>query len=105
MIQLAERNRQSKWVHHWRGEIDRLLNLDFVVMLVSEIKGRWDKRRALQETLEDLAAADQRYRTVAANYVSKVFGLKKLQRELPANLAEEFRSMVKEAADRGLEAN
>lgn len=103
MVQLAERNGKSKWVQHWKTEIDRLLNLDFVVVLVSETKGRWDKKKAVSETIADLATVDRRYRTVAANYVTKVYRLNKLDRHLPAELQDQFRSMIWEAVERGLE--
>jgi hypothetical protein len=102
MVELARRNNQTKWVQHWMNELDRLLNMDFIFMLVSEIRGRWDKRKALAETLEDLQAADRRYRTVAANYVARVYRLKKQRRDLPPELTNQFHRMVWEAAERGL---
>jgi hypothetical protein len=102
MVRLAELNRQSKWVSHWRGEIDRLVNMDTVRILVSEIKGNWDKRKALEESLRDVQAADAGYRRVAANYIGKVYNLKKLNRQLPAEVEVKFYSMVREAAERAL---
>jgi hypothetical protein len=102
MVKLAELNRQAKWVSHWRGELDRLINMDTVRILVSEIKGNWDKRKALGESLRDVQAADAGYRRVAANYIVKVYGLKKINRQLTAEVEAEFYSMVREAAERAL---
>ena len=105
MVQFAELNGQTKWVQHWKGEIDRLLNMEFVVTAITEIKGTWDKRKAIAETLADLAAADKRYRTAAANYVAKVYKLKKLKKDLPTGVEQEFHDMVHEATESALSSH
>lgn len=102
MVQFARLNKQSKWVQHWEGEVDRLVNMDFVVVAVSEIKGRWDKNKAIDETLADVAAADKRYRTVAANYVARVYKLKKVNKELPAAAEAAFFATVAQATTAAL---
>jgi hypothetical protein len=60
-------------------EIDRLIHMDTVRILVSEVKGNWDKTKALAESIRDVQAADSGYRRVAANYIAKVYQLKKIQ--------------------------
>jgi hypothetical protein len=104
MTQLAERNGQTKWVRHWHSEVDRLINMDTVFVLVSNIKGKWDKRKALSEALADVRASDGGYRRAAVNYVVKVYKLKKVDRQLPAGIEEEFYRMVQEAAESALSA-
>ena len=37
MVKLAELNNQSKWVHHWNTEVDRLIHMDTVRILVTPI--------------------------------------------------------------------
>lgn len=98
MVRLAEQNDQTKWVRHWTTEIDRLINMDTVRVLVSAIKGRWDKHKALAEALADVQAADAGYRRVAANYVKKVYRLKKMDDRLPAQAEQEFYDLVQQAA-------
>jgi hypothetical protein len=102
MVNLAQLNHQTKWVQHWQTEIDRLVNMDMVRTLVSEINGHWDKRRALDESIQDVQAADTGYRRVAVNYVKKVYQLKKIQQQPPTDAANVFYTMVSEAAERAL---
>jgi hypothetical protein len=102
MVKLATQNRQTKWVQHWKTEIDRLVNLDTVTILVSEIKGHWDKGKALAESIRDVRSADSGYRRVAANYVARVYQLKKLRKDLPQGIEAEFYAMIEEAAERAL---
>ncbi|MCS6976562.1 MAG: hypothetical protein NZM31_06070 [Gemmatales bacterium] len=100
MVQLAQRNRQTKWVQHWNTEIDRLIHMDLVRILVSAINGgRWDKRKALAESLQDVQAADQGYRKVAANYIAKVYRLRKIEARLPQGMERSFYAAVQEAAE------
>lgn len=103
MIQLATLNKQTKWVKHWQAEVDRLINMDAVRVLVSRTKGSWDKRKALAASLQDVSAADEAYRRVAANYVSKVYGLKKINRNLPDDIQSDFFAAVELAADQALD--
>jgi hypothetical protein len=102
MVKLAELNEQTKWVQHWMSEVDRLINMDTVRFLVSRTKGKWDKRKALQESLDDVRAADSGYRKVAANYVARVYRLKKIDQDLPASVDEQFLAMVQQAAEDAL---
>lgn len=105
MVKLAELNGQTKWVQHWKAEIDRLINMEFVVTAITEIKGKWDKRRAIAETLADLEAADKRYRTAAANYVAKVYKLKKLNKELSPSVEDAFHALVHQASESALKSD
>jgi hypothetical protein len=105
MVKLAELNKQTKWVQHWNKEVDRLINMDLVVTVVSEIKGRWDKRKAIAECLADIKAADRRYRTVAANYVAKVYKLKKINKQLAAEVDRPFYETVHETVEAALRSS
>jgi hypothetical protein len=103
MVQLATLNKQSKWVKHWQSEVDRLINMDAVRVLVSRTKGNWDKRKALAESMADVAAADEAYRRTAANYVNKVYRLKKVNRKLPDDIQSDFYAAVESAAEHALD--
>jgi len=102
MSKLAVANRQTKWVQHWQTEVDRLINMDFVVAILTEIKGKWDKQKAIGETLADVEAGKHRYRTAAINYVTKVYKLKKIKKDLPEDVDEEFLKLVRDAVDEAL---
>src|SRR3984893_12704957 len=94
MGELAELNGQTKWVHHWNTEVDRLVNMDTVRVLVTPIKGNWDKMRALQQSLQEVQGAEGGYRKIAANYVAKVYKLKRIKQDLVAEVEKEFYQMV-----------
>ena len=102
MVKLAERNGQTKWVQHWNSEVDRLVNMEFVVAVLAPIKGHWDRRKAIQETVEDIRAAELRFCRAAGNYLARVYKLKKIKKDLPAGVEAEFYAMVQEAAERAL---
>jgi hypothetical protein len=102
MVELARLNGQTKWVQHWKNEVERLINFDTVQVLVANIKGKWDKKKALEESLSDVRTADSGYRRIAANYVAKVYQLKKTKQNLPAGVEDEFYEMVHETAERAL---
>lgn len=103
MVKLAELNGQTKWVQHWANEVDRLINMDAVRVMVSQTKGKWDKRKALHQSLADVQAADHGYRRVASNYVAKVYRLKKIKEDLLAGLEDQFLDMVQHAVDDSLD--
>ena len=102
MVEFAVVNKQTKWVKHWQTEVERLVNMDTVRVLVSEIKGSWDKSKALAESLADIEAAEAGYRRVAANYVAKVYKLKKINKKVPAEIQKGFYDMVKQTAEDAL---
>jgi hypothetical protein len=102
MVKVAELNGETRWVQHWLTELDRLINMDVVRILVSQTKGKWDKRKALKESVADIRAADQGYRRVAANYVAKVYRLKKIRTELPGGMEKEFHDMLDAAVEHAL---
>lgn len=102
MVKLAELNGHTKWVQHWKSEVDRLVNMEFVVAVLAPTKGKWDKRKAIHETVEDVRSTEARYGRAAGNYLKKVYRLKKIKEDLPAGVEEEFYAMVHEAAERAL---
>lgn len=50
-ILTAQANNETKWVEHKKTEIERLLKEIEIVMLL-DIKGKWDKRRAALEAID-----------------------------------------------------
>lgn len=102
MVKLAKLNGQTKWVQHWENELDRLVNMDFFVAILTEIKGKWDKRKAIGETLDDIRNAEKRYKRVAANYITKLYKLNKLNQDLPEGVEIPFYEMVDQATENAL---
>jgi hypothetical protein len=98
---LAELNGQTKWVQHWRNEVERLLFIELHTVLVRPIKGRWDRRRAISEVIAELRAADAGYRRVAEGAIKRYYGLKRIGKRLPDEVTGEFYAMVDQAIDEG----
>jgi len=101
-VRLAELNRQTKWVDHWRAEVERLIYDEFETVLVHPIKGKWDRMRAVAEIVAELRAADSGYRTVAENAVKRNSRLRKANNRLSNAVENEFYNMVQEAANETL---
>lgn len=103
MAALAELNRQTEWVQHWRGEIERLVFIELGLVLESPIKGNWNRQRAVNEVIEELRAVDPNFRRRAENVAKRYYGLKKIARALPAGVDTEFYNMVNEAVAEALQ--
>lgn len=99
---LAELNGQTKWVNHWRGEVDRLLHMELPIVLLRPIKGKWDRRRAVREVIAELRAVDAGYRRLAENVIKRYYGLKKISRPLPEELTAAFYAPVDQAVEEAL---
>jgi hypothetical protein len=99
--ELAELNGQTKWIQHWRTEVDRLLFIELHTVMVRPIKGRWDRRKAIAEVIAELKAADAGYRRVVEGAIKRYYGLKKIMKPLPAEATERFYDMVDQAANEG----
>lgn len=102
MVKLAELNGRTKWVRHWASEVDRLINMDFVLAVLAPIKGNWDKRKAMRETLDDIRLVEVPYCRAAGRCLTKVYKLKEIKKDLPAGVEDEFYEMVYEIAERAL---
>lgn len=99
---LAQLNGQKKWVDHWLGEVDRLLNLELRRVLRRPIKGRWDRRKAIEEVVRELREVDHAYRRAVENDVQQYYRLKRILKPLPPEVTEEFYAMVEGTVDRAL---
>jgi hypothetical protein len=62
---LGRLNRQTRWVQHWAGEAERLINIELAVVLLHSIKGFRDRKKAVREVLQHLADVDHQYRRAA----------------------------------------
>lgn len=100
---LAELNAQTEWVQHWKSEVERLLFIELQVVLTRPIKGRWDRRKAVLEAIQESRSVDAGYRRVAANAIKRYYGLKRITQSLPAELTEEFYDMVLESVNEVLD--
>jgi hypothetical protein len=98
----AAANRLTRWVQHWRSETSRLLD-ELQVVLLHEIRGFRNRRKAFVEVLEYLDRKDPAYRRAAESAVVRDFKLKKLRQGVPSEAAERFLGMVWESAESVLE--
>ncbi len=96
---LAELNGQKKWVEHWLAEVDRLLFLELRRVLRRPIKGRWDRRKAVSEVIQELRHVDAAYRRSVAKDVLEYYGMKKLKKPLPPEVTDEFYALVERAVN------
>jgi hypothetical protein len=91
---LAQKNGQIRWVEHWMGEVRRLLELSLVAALLHPIRGFRDRRKALDEAIEEMRAIDSGYRRTAENVVKRDYGIAKLRRRLEDEDTLAFWEMV-----------
>ena len=61
IARLFQFNGQTKWVEQKLNEVDRLLGQAELYVLEAPIKGRWNRRTAAKEVLEDLREKSFRY--------------------------------------------
>lgn len=101
---LAELNGQTKWIKHWKGEVERLVYLELQAIVLRPIKGYWDRRKAVNEVVAELRTADFGYRRVAENTFKRYYGLSKIRQKLPPEVTDEFYGMVTAAVDETLES-
>jgi hypothetical protein len=99
----AQVNGFSRWVEHWRSEVQRLL-AELQVVLLHEIRGFKDRRKAYAQVIGYLQAKDSSYRRVARATVARDFRVKKLAHAVPDGAAEAFYRMVQENAEIALES-
>lgn len=90
-------------MEHWQSEVKRLLG-ELQVVLLYEIRGFKDRRKAYEEVVDYLQAKDNSYRRVAQRAVVRDFKVKKLTHPVPEETTAVFFQMVQEAAAIALEA-
>lgn len=98
----AAANGLTRWVQHWRGETGRLLG-ELQVVLLHEIRGFRDRRKAFAEVVHYVEAQNAKYRRAAESAVKKDFKLKKLKAAVPQTSADTFLEMLKDSAEPVLE--
>ena len=74
-VQFAKLNGQTKWVQHWRTEVERMIGPDVLDVLWTQTKGRWDTSKAVDEVLVMLHQEEDQCRSRALAYVAKVFSI------------------------------
>src|SRR5262249_18312257 len=99
----AEANAFTKWVDHWRSEVASLLG-ELQVVLLHEIRGFKDRKKAYLEVLSYLQSKDASYRRVAERAIAKDFKTRKLAHGVPAGATNVFYQKVKESAALVLDA-
>jgi len=93
----AAANGLTKWVNHWRSESKRLLG-ELQIVLIHEIRGFKDRRKALEEVLQYLNGKDGSYRRIAETAVARDYQLRKLKASVPEASTGVFREEVETAA-------
>jgi len=99
----AVANALTRWVPHWRNEASRLLG-ELQVVLLHEIRGFKDRKKALEEVLQYLRGKDASYRRIAETAVTRDFGLRKLKTRVPSEAAEAFYGRVAAVAATALQS-
>lgn len=94
-VQFARLNGQTRWVRHWKEEVEGMIGPDVLTVLWTQTKGRWDKQKAIGEVIVILHQKEDQCRTRALNYVMKVYPLRKPRRGLPTNVSAEFYEKLK----------
>lgn len=102
---LAEKNGQTKWVRHWKGEVKALLERSLVAALLYPVRGFRDRDKAFAAELAELAKSDAGYRRTAENTILRDYGLRKLRFHLDDQDAADFWELVERAARPALEAH
>lgn len=94
----ATANGFTRWVEHWRNEATRLLG-ELQIVLLHEVRGFRDRRKALAEVLRYLESKDASYRRIAEHAVTRDFQVKKLRQRTPAGSMRTFFDMTQDAAE------
>jgi hypothetical protein len=96
---LASSSGQTRWVQHWRAEVQRLVETELVIVLLHPIRGFKDRKKAAREMIEEIRAIDAQYRRAAEQTIRHDYGLKKLRGRITAEDAEQFYRMVQRIVD------
>jgi hypothetical protein len=107
--EVAERNGYTKYVQHWRGEVERLIWFELPIFLEEQTtKTNFDRRRIVDEIVQEyqpqfLSWMNSTRTTLASNYFR--FEKRKTDFKLPdANTsAAAFWLMVEQSVDSALE--
>ncbi|MBL8796759.1 MAG: hypothetical protein JNM56_22860 [Planctomycetia bacterium] len=97
----ATANGYTRWVEHWRTEVARLL-AELQVVLLHEIRGFKDRRKAFAEVMSYMEGKDATYRRIAENAVTRDFQVKRLRQPTPPASRATFHEMIWKAAEEAL---
>jgi hypothetical protein len=98
---LADFNGQKKGVQGWLNEADRLINFELKRLIRKPIKGKWSKKKAIQEVVAEIRKVDRAYQKSVERDVQAYFSLSKVK-PLPPTVTEEFYRMVEAAVEDAL---
>lgn len=93
---LASSSGQTRWVQHWRSEVERLIETELVIVLLHPIKGFKDRKKAAREQIEEIRAIDAQYRQAAERTLQRNYGLKKLRARITEKESEQFYHRVEQ---------
>ena len=91
---LASATGQTRWVQHWRSEVQRLIQTELVIALLHPIRGFKNRKKAVREMIEEIQAIDAQYRRAAEQTIQRDYGLKKLRAQITDEDTERFYQMV-----------
>jgi hypothetical protein len=94
----AAANGLTRWVEHWRREVERLLG-ECQIVLLHGIRGFTDRRKAIAEVLRYVQKKDPAYRRAAAATVAKDFKVKKLKHGVPEAATAAFYEMLEKTIE------
>ncbi len=97
----AAANGYTRWVEHWRTEVARLLG-ELQIVLLHEIRGFKDRRKAFTEVMNYLEGKDASYRRIAENAVMRDFQVKRLRQPTPTASRANFHELTLKAAEEAL---
>jgi len=89
-VQLAQLNGQTKTIQHWKNELWAMLGDRAIHIFLRDVKGRWDKWKAISEVVADLRLAEQSCFAKATTHVQITYGLKKMKTKLPPGVSASF---------------
>jgi hypothetical protein len=97
-IKLGLFNGKRKWARRWRQEVEEKIEFELPGWLLHPTKGFSDPRKAALEALERLKGDEQHNRRVAARFLQRDFGLRKI-RPLPPDASAEFFAWAEAVVD------
>jgi hypothetical protein len=97
--QLASASGHTRWVQHWRSEVQRLIETELVIVLLHPIRGFKDRKKTAQEMIEEIRAIDSQYRRAAEQTIRHDYGLKKLRGRISDEDTDNFHQTVQRIID------
>jgi len=94
---LAKKVGQTKWVNHWTTEVNTLLRQNLASVIIHDIRGFRDRKKALDEVFFSMRRKDQSYRHIAENIVKKDYNISKLKEHLTDQDTDAFWQLVEDS--------